>query len=79
VLKAINAIRTSLMIALSAHWRPKEEKKENEFDAPLKIDVTDAEDDDAPLFTNSLFSKEPERASDVHIEPYETSSCSISC
>ena len=40
----------------------------------LKIDVTDAEDDDAPIirFVNALiFRAAQERASDIHIEPFE--------
>ena len=75
VLKAINAIRTSLMSDRSSQLSETEdEKKDNEFDAPLKIDVTDAEDDDAPIirYVNAIiFKASSERASDVHIEPYE--------
>ncbi len=75
ITKAINAIRTSLMSDRSSQLTEEEgDDKDNEFDAPLKIDVTDAEDDDAPIirYVNAIiFKANSERASDVHIEPYE--------
>ncbi len=75
IVRAINAIRTSLMSDRSSALSPSEESKESqEFDAPHKIDVTDAEDDDAPIirYVNAIiFKANSERASDVHIEPYE--------
>jgi len=73
--KAINSIRTSLMSdrsnALSDGG-----KKEDSDDllTQLKIDVTDADDDDAPIirYVNAIiFKASTERASDVHIEPFE--------
>jgi general secretion pathway protein E len=73
--RAINAIRTSLMTDRSSSLSSEEEKSGGEeFDAPLKVDVTDAEDDDAPIirYVNAIiFKANSERASDVHIEPYE--------
>ncbi len=73
--RAINAIRTSLMSDRSSALSSEEdESKSNEFDAPLKVDVTDAEDDDAPIirYVNAIiFKANSERASDVHIEAYE--------
>ena len=50
------------------------EEEQDEFGAQLKIDVTDAEDDDAPIirYVNAvIFRASSQRASDVHIEPYE--------
>jgi general secretion pathway protein E len=76
VAKAINAIRTSLMNDRSAQLSDEKGNNNQESDAPLKIDVTDAEDDDAPIirFVNAIiFKASSERASDVHIEPYEDS------
>ena len=72
VISAINAIRTTLMSD-----RPSElskEKTEDEIMDTLKIDVTDAEDDDAPIirYLNAIiFKASKERASDVHIESFE--------
>ncbi len=75
VTKAINAIRTSLMSDRSSSLSSSEEQRESaDFDTHLKIDVTDAEDDDAPIirYVNAIiFKANSERASDVHIEPYE--------
>lgn len=73
VTRAINAIRTSLMSDRSSSLAGAEEEKD-EFGAQLKIDVTDAEDDDAPIirYVNAvIFRASSQRASDVHIEPYE--------
>lgn len=76
VSKAINTIRTSLMSDRSSSLSSSEdENAENaDFDYQLKIDVTDAEDDDAPIirYVNAIiFKASSERASDVHIESYE--------
>jgi len=73
ITKAINAIRTSLMSDRSSQLSDSK-GEDDEFDAPLKIDVTDAEDDNAPIirYLNAIiFKASSERASDVHIEPYE--------
>lgn len=78
ITRAINSIRTRLMSDRSSALTAGEDK-ENEsedFDAPLKIDVTDAEDDDAPIirYVNAIiFKASSERASDVHIESFEES------
>lgn len=72
--KAINAIRTSLMSDRSSQLSRDEEEDSFENADQLKIDVTDAEDDDAPIirYVNAIiFKASSERASDVHIEPYE--------
>lgn len=74
ITKAINSIRTSLMSDRSSALSSEEKEEDEGFDAPLKIDVTDAEDDDAPIirYVNAIiFKASSERASDVHIEPYE--------
>lgn len=76
VTRAINAIRTSLMSDRSSALSSTDENSENDgdFGTTLKIDVTDAEDDDAPIirYVNAIiFKANSERASDVHIEPYE--------
>ncbi|MCB0335257.1 MAG: Flp pilus assembly complex ATPase component TadA, partial [Bdellovibrionales bacterium] len=75
VTKAINAIRTNLMSDRKSELSSDSEKDSNpDFDAQLKIDVTDSEDDDAPIirYVNAIiFKASSERASDVHIEPYE--------
>jgi general secretion pathway protein E len=73
VTRAINAIRTSLMSDRSSALQA-EGESDDSLDAQLKIDVTDAEDDDAPIirYVNAIiFKANSERASDVHIEPYE--------
>lgn len=73
VTRAINAIRTSLMSDRSSALQAEGESDDG-LDAQLKIDVTDAEDDDAPIirYVNAIiFKANSERASDVHIEPYE--------
>jgi len=73
--RAINSIRTSLMSDRSSTLQAtEEEKNEGEFANQLKIDVTDAEDDDAPIirYVNAIiFKANSERASDVHIECFE--------
>ncbi|MCB0320919.1 MAG: type II secretion system ATPase GspE, partial [Bdellovibrionales bacterium] len=75
VTKAINAMRTRLMSDRSSALDQGDEE-EDDSDLLLKIDVTDAEDDDAPImrYVNAIvFKASTERASDVHIEPFETS------
>ncbi len=75
ITKAINAIRTSLMSDRSSSLSESGKKDDGEdFNNQLKIDVTDADDDDAPIirYVNAIiFKASSERASDVHIEPYE--------
>lgn len=75
ITKAINSIRTSLMSDRSSELAPEENSSgRDQYDQVLKIDVTDAEDDDAPIirYLNAIiFKANSERASDVHIEPYE--------
>jgi general secretion pathway protein E len=74
IARAINAIRTSLMSDRSSSLSNDESEEDNEFQDQLKIDVTDAEDDDAPIirYVNAIiFKASSERASDVHVEPYE--------
>lgn len=73
--KAINAIRTSLMSDRSSALADQDTKEDAE-DFQLKIDVTDSDDDDAPIirYVNAIiFKASSERASDVHIEPFEES------
>lgn len=75
VTKAINSIRTSLMSDRSSNLADSNSKDEGEdFSQQLKIDVTDSDDDDAPIirYVNAIiFKASSERASDVHIEPFE--------
>ena len=74
VLKAINSIKTRLMNNRSSDLKSDEDEGDDEFNHELKIDVTDAEDDDAPIirYVNAMiFKANSERASDIHIEPYE--------
>lgn len=74
VTRAINSIRTSLMSDRSSALAASEGEGEDDLLQQLKIDVTDAEDDDAPIirYVNAIiFKASTERASDVHIEPYE--------
>jgi len=73
--RTINAIRTHLMSDRSSALSADQNDDVGEdLDNALKIDVTDAEDDDAPIirYVNAIiFKANSERASDVHIEPYE--------
>jgi general secretion pathway protein E len=72
--KAINRIRTTLMSDRSSELSNDDDDASDEFAQQLKIDVTDAEDDDAPIirYVNAIiFKASSERASDVHIEPFE--------
>ncbi|MCC6932697.1 MAG: type II secretion system ATPase GspE [Deltaproteobacteria bacterium] len=75
VMRAINSVRTSLMSDRSQSLEPSQKAQESEdMSGSLKIDVTDAEDDDAPIirYVNALiFRAANERASDIHVEPYE--------
>jgi len=74
VTKAINSIRTSLMSDRSSNLGDSDGKDEEDLATQLKIDVTDSDDDDAPIirYVNAIiFKASSERASDVHIEPFE--------
>jgi general secretion pathway protein E len=75
ITKAINSIRTSLMSDKSSNLSDSGKKDDgDDFANQLKIDVTDSDDDDAPIirYVNAIiFKASSERASDVHIEPYE--------
>lgn len=72
IIRAINSIRSNLMTDRDSSLHS--EETEEALDGSLKIDVTDAEDDDAPIirYVNTLiFRAASERASDIHIEPFE--------
>lgn len=74
VTRAINSIRTSLMSDRSSALSSEDQEQESDFLRTLKIDVTDAEDDDAPIirYLNALiFKANEDRASDIHIESFE--------
>jgi len=75
VTKAINSIRTSLMSDRSSNLADSDSKEDgDDISGQLKIDVTDSDDDDAPIirYVNAIiFKASSERASDVHIEPFE--------
>ncbi len=74
ILKAINSVKTRLMNNRSNDLKTEDEEEQDEFQQELKIDVTDAEDDDAPIirYVNAMiFKANTERASDIHVEPYE--------
>lgn len=74
VTKAINSIRTSLMSDRSSNLGDSGGKDDEDLATQLKIDVTDSDDDDAPIirYVNAIiFKASSERASDVHIEPFE--------
>jgi general secretion pathway protein E len=75
VTRAINAIRTSLMSDRSSSLSESGKKDDaDDLSNQLKIDVTDSDDSDAPIirYVNAIiFKASSERASDVHIEPYE--------
>lgn len=78
IIRAINGIRTNLMSDRDSSLEPDDSNGANASDiaASLKIDVTDAEDDDAPIirYVNTLiFRAASRRASDIHIEPFEES------
>lgn len=74
ITKAINSIRTRLMSDRTSDLDSEENEDGIDIQGTLKIDVTDAEDDDAPIirYVNSIiFKASSERASDIHIEPFE--------
>jgi len=75
IIRAINSMRTSLMSdRVSSLAKDEDNQEVGDINTSLKIDVTDAEDDDAPIirYVNTLiFRAANERASDIHIEPYE--------
>jgi general secretion pathway protein E len=75
ITRAINAIRTSLMSDRSSSLSSENNtENQDEFAAKLKIDVTDSEDDDAPIirYVNAIiFKAHEDRASDVHVESFE--------
>lgn len=74
ITRAINSVRTSLMTDRSSSLEAEEGDASDDFSGDLKIDVTDAEDDDAPIirYVNTLiFRAANQRASDIHIEPFE--------
>ncbi|MBL7663195.1 type II secretion system ATPase GspE [bacterium] len=75
ILRSINTVRSDLMSERDADLdSAQDEYTEDTIGSPLKIDVTDAEDDDAPIirYVNTLiFRAASQRASDIHIEPYE--------
>lgn len=71
ITKAINNMRTQLM---SGRESSLDSEEKGEITDTLKIDVTDAEDDDAPIirYVNTLiFRAASMGASDIHIEPFE--------
>ncbi len=80
IMKVINNTRASLMSdresGLESEIEKDKEGENEDISSSLKIDVTDAEDDDAPIirYVNTLiFRAANERASDIHIEPFEDS------
>jgi general secretion pathway protein E len=77
--RVINEIRTSLMSDRASTLNAQEEGDESDegefLNTDLKIDVTDSEDEESKIirYVNSIiFKAHSDRASDVHIEPYET-------
>ncbi|MFN8389562.1 MAG: type II secretion system ATPase GspE [Bdellovibrionota bacterium] len=74
IMRAINGVRSTLMTDRTSTLDAVEKERAGEISSSLKIDVTDAEDDDAPIirYVNTLiFRAASERASDIHIEPFE--------
>jgi general secretion pathway protein E len=74
ITKAINNAKTSLMSGRDSSLESEDSSDNDEFSGSLKIDVTDDEDDDAPIirYVNTLiFRAATQRASDIHIEPFE--------
>lgn len=73
--RILNAFRSTIMS--DRDYTLDNTEKEESVDDPmsqLKIDVTDAEDDDAPIirYVNALIFRAANlRASDIHIEPFE--------
>lgn len=73
VVRAINHSRTKLMSDRSNSLEA-EDSDRDQLSGSLKIDVTDAEDEDAPIirYVNTLiFRAATMGASDIHIEPFE--------
>ena len=76
ITRAINNIRSSLMSEQTHSLEAEGDEEQDDISGALKIDVTDAEDDDAPIirYVNTLiFRAANERASDIHVEPFEDS------
>ncbi|MCC6221766.1 MAG: type II secretion system ATPase GspE [Deltaproteobacteria bacterium] len=75
IIQAINKIRSRLMTDKSSSLESEEEHGDPDaISSSLKIDVTDSEDDDAPIirYVNTLiFRATTQHASDIHIEPFE--------
>ena len=74
VIKAINSVRTNLMSDRESSLESEDRERNSDISESLKIDVTDAEDEDAPIirYVNTLiFRAARQRASDIHIEPFE--------
>lgn len=74
IIRAINSVRTSLMSDRESSLDTDEKNRTKDISDSLKIDVTDDEDDDAPIirYVNTLiFRAARQRASDIHIEPFE--------
>ena len=75
IIRAINSVRTSLMSDRDSTLEAQNADAGSEdISSTLKIDVTDAEDEDAPIirYVNTLiFRAASQRASDIHIEPFE--------
>ncbi len=75
IIRSINGVRTSLMSDRESSLETDGDSSDSDISSSLKIDVTDAEDDDAPIirYVNTLiFRAATQRASDIHIEPYES-------
>ncbi len=73
--RVLNAFRSTLMSDRN-YTLDNTEKDDEDTDvlSQLKIDVTEAEDDDAPIirYVNALiFRAANQRASDIHLEPFE--------
>ena len=76
IILAINGVRSSLMSDRNSSLEAEEKERGEDISDSLKIDVTDAEDEDAPIirYVNTLiFRAATQRASDIHIEPFESS------
>ncbi len=74
IIRVINNIRSSLMSDRTSSLNEGAASDDSYVSSTLKIDVTDAEDDEAPIirYVNTMiFRAASERASDIHIEPFE--------
>ena len=75
ITRIINSQRSELMTERNKDLeKSNKANPEDEILETLKIDVTDGEDDEAPIirYVNTLiFRAANQRASDIHIEPYE--------